>query len=126
MSVTQYNVYNYVQGVNGYGLPVSNTVYSATLAANAEQTLTVPGGSGMGAAAAYQNNKFIAVMEMTASMLLAVNQTAEVPAGAAFAPTTSSLVYATARYVKAGDVLHFISQTANNTITVSFYAIQEG
>lgn len=127
MSVTQYNIYSYVKGVNGFGLPVSNTIYSATLAANTEQLLTVPSGAAMGAPSANQYNKFIAVIESVSPVFLAVNQTVAVPAGAAFAATTSTLAsFSSGYYTKSGDVLHFISPSATNHITVSFYAIQEG
>lgn len=125
MSVTQYNIYSYIKGQNGFGLPFSNTAYSATIGAGVETSLTVPTGSAMGAPEANAYNKFIAVFDYsTTDVWVALNATAAVPAGAAFALTSSELTPA-GKYVRAGDVLHFIS-TAGAAVSVTFYAIQEG
>ena len=125
MSVTQYNIYSYIKGQNGFGLPFSNTAYSATLAANTDTTLTVPTGSALGAPEATAVNKYIAVIDYSVNNVwVALNATAAFPAGAAFATTTSELL-PLGKYVKAGDVLHFISATGAD-VSVTFYAIQEG
>lgn len=126
MSVTQYNIYQYIKGINGFGLSFSNTAFSASLAASTDTTLTVPAGSAVGAPEATAVNKYIAVFTYTTNdVWVAANATAAVPAGAAFAATASELV-PQGKYVRAGDVLHFISATAGAEVSVSFYAIQEG
>lgn len=118
-----YNINDITRNSNGFGLPFSSNVYSARLAATTDTTLTVPGGSSLGKAM-NNVNKFIAVFsyEDAASVFVANGSTAEAPAGAGFASTTSEL-NPPAKHVSAGDVLHFYSVGANVDITVAFYAI---
>lgn len=125
MSVTNYNVFNYLKGVNGYGLPISNTMYSATLAANTEETVTVPSSAGNGSApTATTYNKFLAEINCGTPLWVAINNTAAVPAGGTFLATNSQLVYNQGLYVKSGDVIHIIS-AAGTDVSVSFYALQD-
>lgn len=125
MSVTNYNVFNYLKGINGYGLPISNTMFSATLAANTEQTVTVPLVAGNGSSpAATTFNKFLVEIQSNAAVWVSVNNTATVPAGGVFASTNSTLVFSEGFYVKSGDVLHFIS-AAGTDVSVRFYALQD-
>lgn len=131
-AITQYNIYSYVKGVNGYGLPFSNTAFSATLAANTDTTLAVPLGAAAGAPAAVAFNKFIVQLKYSkdsggaaGDVWVSVNGTAAVPAGATFASTTS-ILNPTAKTVKAGDVLHFISADTGVSVSAEFFAVQEG
>ena len=127
---TQYNIYNYVKGINGFGLALSDTIFSATLAANTDTTVTVPGVAALGAAAANKYNKLIAVIDtLSGPLWVAVNAVAAVPAGSTFAATTSRLVSPygpVGLYVKAGDVLHFLTPSTGVEMSVAFYTIQEG
>lgn len=122
---TQYNPNKSIQGVNGFGLPFCDTKQSATLSANTDTTVTVPGASPMGAIAANVKNKYVAVITSAAAgTYMAINATAAKPAGATFASTTSSLLptgQPFARYVNAGDVLHFLNASTAD-VTVEFYA----
>lgn len=123
---TQYNINADTRGVNGFGLPFCDTVYSAKLAATTNTTLIVPGTLSLGMAPASQTNRFVAVFsyDPSASVFVAVNGTAAIPAGAGFAATTSEL-NPTAKKVKAGDTLNFFSSGTPN-VTVAFYSVQEG
>ena len=120
---TQYNVYKYVQGVNGYGLPFCDTIYSATLDASTDTTVTVPGASSMFEPAAGVP-KYMAVFAYTADedVFVAVNQTAAVPAGASFAATGSEQ-NPKAKYVKAGDVIHVYTAASDVNVSIAFYAL---
>lgn len=122
---TQYNPNKSIQGVNGFGLPFCDTIYSAAIAANTDTTVTVPSQTPMGAIAANQKNKYVAVITSSAAATyMAVNATAAKPAGATFAAVTSGMLpngQPYARYVNAGDVLHFLSN-AGCDVTVEFYA----
>ena len=124
-----YNINPKAQGVNGFALPISDNIWSATLAANTDTTLNVPTDSSIGMTSGTPKNKFIAVIGYAMNVLandttfVAVNATAAEPVGAAFAATTS-LINPTGVYCKAGDVLHFISRGTPD-ITVAFYAIQD-
>lgn len=122
---TQYNPNKSIQGINGFGLPFCSVIYSATLAANTDTTVTVPGASPMGAIAANVKNKYVAVItSAAAATYMAVNATAAKPVGGTFASVTSGMLptgQPYARYVNAGDVLHFISN-AGSDVTVEFYA----
>ncbi len=113
---TPYNISSITKGVNGFGLPFCDQIYSVTLSAATEATVTVPGTGAMGSLGV---DKFIAVFsyETNIGVWVSVNATAAVPAGATLA--------ATAKYVKAGDVIHVITATAATDMSVAFYAIQE-
>ena len=120
---TQYNVYKYVQGVNGYGLPFCDTIYSTTLDASTDTTVTVPGVSSVSEPFA-GIPKYLAVFEYTADedVFIAVNQTASAPAGNTFAAVGSEQ-NPKAKYVKAGDVIHALTAASDVNVTVSFYAL---
>lgn len=115
-------------GVNEWGQPFCDTIFTATLGAGAETTLAVPAKAAMGTQSADRFNKFLAVfsVQQNAKVWVAVNGTAAVPAGAAFAASTSEMINpaASCKYCKTGDTLHFISAAAAD-ISVAFYAIQE-
>lgn len=125
---TQYNIDDQSHGVNGWGLPFCDTSYTVTLGGASEQSLTVPLNISMGAAPAISHNKFLAVItvEQAKKVYMAVNATAAVPAGSSFAASTSALLpVQSCRFVKAGDVMHFVS-AAGADVSVEFYAIQNG
>ena len=126
--ITQYKLQKDVAGYNGFGLPFSNSKYSASLAITSDTTLDVPNGSSMGAPL-NSVNRFLAVVqvEANASVWVAVNATAAVPAGTSFAATTSELIIGGeewSREVKSTDVLHFIAPVAGTDVSVVFYALQ--
>lgn len=114
MQFTQFSMTRDVNGYNGFGLPFSINNDSATLAQNTDTTLTVPSFSG----------HYIAIFayEQGATVWVSLNATATTPAGNTFASTNSQM-NPTARYVKAGDVLHFITGDTTAQVSVSFYAI---
>lgn len=128
---TQYNIYSYLKGVNGFGLPVCDTSYSAALTKDTDTTVTVPQAGAQGALnPTYGPNKYLALIVTNDNeTYLAINETAEHAVGATFAATTSQLMSASVPngfYVRGGDVLHFLSHNTTAVVTVSFYAIQEG
>ena len=113
-----------INGFNGFGLQISDTNYSATLAASTATPLTVPLtvtelGQSYGTAKA----RLIAIItsDPGSSVWVANNGTAAVPAGGSFASTTSALNPA-ALEVKVGDVLSFIS-AGTPSVSVRFYWI---
>jgi len=122
---TQYNISTYSKGVNGFGLPFCNTISTVTLAAATEATVATPGAGGMGTLGAIKD-KYIAVFSYKpgTSVWVAVNETAAVPAGAAFAASTSEL-NPSAKYLAAGDVVHVISADASAHVSVAFYTFPE-
>lgn len=123
---TQYNVNTQVQGVNGYGTPFCDTVYTASIAAATATALTVPTTIAMGIPSATSvHNTFLAVFTYApaSKVWVANNHTAAVPAGAAFAASNSEL-NPSAKKVKAGDVLSFIC-TAGADVSVAFYSTNE-
>ena len=124
MLSTIFNIDKNISGVNGYGLPFSVQVYSASIAATTDTTLAVPLTNAMGMVNATSATKFIAHFSYapTAKVWVANNATAAVPAGTTFAASTSEL-NPPAKFVKAGDVLHFYS-AAISDISVAFYVVQ--
>lgn len=124
MAITQYNINSYCKGVNGFGLPFTNTSYSATLAANTDTAITVPGLQASGAPGAIYAKMYALIDYSGGSVWVANNAAATLPAGAAFAQTNSEL-NPVGKYVKAGDVLHFITSAANVEVNVAFFAVQD-
>jgi len=121
---TIFNIDKNISGVNGYGLPFCNAVFTATIAATTDTTLAVPLTNAIGLANATNATKFIAQFSFQSGkdVFVANNATAAVPAGSTFAASTSEL-NPLAKFCKAGDVLHFYcSSTAD--ISVAFYVIQ--
>lgn len=105
-----------INGFNGFGVPFSNNKYSAVLSSMAEQTVTVPETGN----ATYQNLIAIFSFEAGNSVWVALNATATIPSGS-FAQTDSELNPA-GRYVKPGDILHFITADPQDQVGVIFYA----
>lgn len=124
---TQYIKNKGVDGYNNFGIPVSDTKYSATVAATTDTTVSAPGKASMGVPA-NQKNKYLAVInvEWGKDIWFALNDTASGPAGGSFASTTSEQIVSTqdfARMIEAGDVLHFYSTSGSVDVSVAFYAI---
>lgn len=124
---TQYKLQKDVAGYNGFGLQFCDQIFSASLAASTDTTLTVPLTGSMGAAL-NTVNKFLAIVQVEAnlSVWFALNEAAAAPVGATFAATTSDLIIGTQYYgveVKAGDTMHFLAETAGTDIMVKFYAL---
>lgn len=121
---TEYNINQWLKGVNGFGLPFCTNVYSATLVANTEETLTVPGTAAIGNVNSTNKAQWVAVFsyEPTKLVWVAVNATAAVPAGAALAATTSELL-PPAKVLNEGDVIHVIS-AAGSGISIALYRIE--
>lgn len=118
---TVFNINTAVNGALGFGLPFCDTIYTATLAASTEKTITVPGA---GSDTSRQINKYIAVFsyEDAKNVYVALNATAAVPAGSSFAASTSEL-NPPAKYVKAGDVLHLITADTDVDVSVAIYQL---
>ena len=124
---TQYIKNRGVDGYNNYGLPVSDTKFSATVAATTDTTVSVPGKAAIGVPGS-QKNKYLAVitLEWGTDIWFAVNETAAGPAGGSFASTTSEQITSTqdfARTCETGDVLHFFSPSGTVDVSVAFYSI---
>lgn len=124
---TQYKLQKDVAGYNGFGLPFSDLMWSASLAITTDTTVPVPLKGSMGAPL-NTVNKWLAVIQVEAnlSVWFALNATAAVPAGSTFAQTTSDLIIGSQYYgveVKGGDVMHFLAPTAGTDILVKFYAL---
>ena len=105
------------QPVDDFGLRFADLKYSAALAATTDTPLLIPGNA--------QRYKAIIKVEQNGIVWIAINAIAAVPAGAAFAATTSELITdarSLCREIKAGDTLHFYS-TAGADVSVVLYAI---
>lgn len=121
---TPFSMTRDVNGYNGFGLQFALDKYSATLAQTTDTTLAVPDTSTLGGASSQLNNQFIAIFSYQpgASVWVAVNATADNPAGSSFAATTSEL-NPSARQVGASDVLHFFTTDTAADVGVVFYAL---
>lgn len=121
--LTQYSVNSFANGVNGFAAPFCKTIYTSTLAVATDTSLTVPSKSAMGTFPSTSEAKILAVFSYEASkkVYVALNAAATVPAGAAFAASSSELL-PPAKVVHAGDVIHFICSAAAD-VSVAFYQI---
>lgn len=106
MNATKFLMTRDIAGYNGFGIPFTNIAKSALLATGVEQHFTVPSN--------YPN--WIAIFAFAPGSSVWVDNftTAVAPSGA-FSDTTSELNPA-ARYVKAGDVLSFITADVNSVM----------
>lgn len=120
---TPYNINSFAHGVNGFAAPFCKEIFTATLAAATDTSLTVPSTSAMGMFPSTSEAKILAVFSYEAAkkVYVAVNATAAVPVGAAFAASTSELL-PPAKVVHAGDVIHFICSAVAD-VSVAFYQI---
>ncbi len=100
-----------VNGINTFGLEFAEDNYSVTLAADTEKTVTVPDN--------FKNWLAVFAFESGSNVWVSLNSTAEVPDGTGGA--TTSQLCPTARSVKAGDVIHFITGDTSAQAAVSFY-----
>jgi len=114
MQYTPWSLSRDINGYNGFGLAFSLDKYSATITANTDTTVAVP---------SYAPH-YIAVFtyQSGSGVWVANNATAAKPVGATFAATTSEL-NPVARYVKGGDVLHFLTADTSALVGVVFYAL---
>ena len=104
------------QPIDDFSLRFSNVLYSATLSASTDTTLTVP--------SVAPRFKALIKVKQAVDVWVALNNTAAVPAGSTFVSTHSELITdMLCREVKAGDVLHFITATATTDVSVAFYAL---
>lgn len=106
------------QPVDDFGLRFSNLKFSASIASLTEETFTVPGDA----------PRYKAIFRTFGfGVYVALNETAEQPAGATFALTTSEQIslLALCREVKAGDVIHCYNSDPGSPIavTVVLYAL---
>jgi hypothetical protein len=95
----------------------TSLLYSATLAATTDTTVTMPGTA----------KRYKALIKSTMPVWFAYNAVAAAPTGAMFVTTTSELVseyYPLCRDVKKGDVLHFYSPTAAAEVSIVLYTVQ--
>ena len=113
--------YTAQQPISDYGLQFATILYSASLAASTDTTLTIPG--------AYARYKAVIKCSRTTGTLnsevwVALNATAAAPAGASFATTTSELLteeFIMCHEVTQGDVLHFFAPVAATDVSVALY-----
>lgn len=105
-----------INGYNGFGLNISNVIYSTTLAAGVAQSLTIPISS-------IDSPRYLAIFtcEPGGIFTWAQNDVATLPGGS-FALTTSE-ANPIARVVKAGDVLSFITSDTTLMLWVSLYEL---
>lgn len=117
MQYTPFSLTRDINGYNGFGLAFSINNYNANLATNTDTTQTVP---------SYAPH-YLAVFsyQQGGSVWVAVNATAAKPVGSTFASTTSTL-NPSARYVAAGDVLHFLTGDTSAQVSITLYALPNG
>lgn len=100
------------QGYNFFVPPMSEDIYTVSLATSTEATMTVPSNATKWVASfAYQAGTVVWV---------AINNTAAVPAGATLASANSVLNPGTL-LLSAGDVIHMITPSASAEVSVALY-----
>ncbi len=121
---TKFNMTKDINGMNGFGLAFSDDIFSATLAANTITSLVVPSNTTMGGVTSSDNAYWLAIFEYTpgSTVYVANNATVAPPFGASFGGTSSDQ-NPSARYVKGGDSLNFITTQVGISVTVLFYSL---
>ena len=114
MQYTSFNMTRDINGYNGFGLPFSINKYSAVINQNTDTTLVVPSFS----------SHYVTIFSYQpgSSVWVTINTTAAKPVGASFASVSSEL-NPVARYVSAGDTLHFLTGDTSAAVGVVFYAL---
>lgn len=110
---TKFNMTRDVNGLNGFGLEFSDDNQKVTLAVGVEQHFTVPSNFAFWLA--------VFSFEPGSTVWVANNDTAAVPSGSF--SSTSSQLNPSARKVRGGDILSFITNNTTAEIGVSLYAI---
>jgi len=118
MPMTRFSMTMDTNGNVAFGLPDSNTKYQTVLTASTEQTLVVPETGD----ATYQRVAAVFSFQPGSTIWYSVNSTATLPTGS-FTATTSEQ-NPQVRYVRPGDVLHFITRSITAEVGVMFYALQ--
>lgn len=117
MNMTPLNMSRDINGYNTFGIEQSNTKYATTLLAGVEQHLTVPATGD----AAYRHVLAVFFQDAGSNIFVSVNATASLP-GSSFALSDCE-ENPSARQVKPGDILSFITADTKDSVGVSFYAI---
>ncbi len=114
MQYTPFSMTRDINGYNGFGLPFSLNKYSAVIVQNTDATQVVP---------SYAPH-YVAIFSYQpgAAVWVANGATAAKPVGATFAAVSSEL-NPVARYVKAGDTLHFLTGDTSAAVGITFYAL---
>lgn len=122
---TKYNISGLIRGFKDFGLPFSNQIFNVTLAAATDTALNVPAPSGLGEINSSSNTKYLALFYYKADseVWVALNATAAVPAGGAFAAATS-IINPPWKLVKFGDVIHAFC-TPGTDMAVEFFYISD-
>lgn len=98
-------------------MPFSDTATQVNCAANTEETWTVPG-------TALQQYQAYFAYNQSANVFIRLNATPTIPASGTVGTQPYNEFRPKKRYVKGGDVLHFITPDANAYIGVSLRQIQ--
>ncbi len=98
-------------------VPFSDTCAQFALAAAAEQTYTVPGAATINYSATFGYNS-------TANVYVRLNGTAASPAPGGTTSTQYLELRPSKRYVKGGDVLHFVSPDTTAQVSVSLMQLR--
>ena len=108
---SQYNA-NYIET-----MPFSDTCRQIACAANVEETFTVPGTALMQYQAYFEYNS-------TSNIFICLNSTPVIPASGTVETQQYNEFRPKKRYVKGGDVLHFITPDALQYVGVSLRQLQ--
>lgn len=121
---TPFSMVRDINGYNGFGLQFALDKYSATILQSTDTTLAVPLTGAFGSGQSTTVARFLAIFsyQSGSTVWVANNAVAAIPVGATFAAVSSELL-PTARYVKAGDVLHFITPDTSAQVGVVFYVL---
>lgn len=114
---TIFNMIRDVNGYNGFGLPFSDTGQRVTLTGSVATEMVVPSNGN----ATYPN--WIAVFSFSSGddVHVGCNETATLPNGSVAASAIQ--MNPSARKVKSGDTLSFITASSSATVQVSYYAV---
>lgn len=110
------------QPIDDFGLNFSNLKYATLLAANVDTPFTVPGNNdtfGLG-----NNPRYKMIVVTNGTVYMSLKSLAVQPVLGGFIPSDVELVSLpkVCRIVSAGDIVHFVSPTANTPVSIILYA----
>lgn len=121
--LTIYGVNTNLNGVNGFGRVISNTIYNTLVGSASDTTLTVPSFIGAGQLATDTPHVLAVFSYAPATTVFVANGASAAPdAGGTFTAKPSMLL-PTALLVNGGDTLHFYSVGGTAYVSVEFYSV---
>lgn len=127
---TAYRTESQIQSVTDFGQLFCDLIYTATLAATTDTSLTIPGyippTNQIDKSRGVTPYRMVVRISESDEVWIALNAAAAAPAGASFATSTSEIATSHQLFCKdviAGDVVHFYTPGSTTSLSVALYVL---